>query len=104
MTHYEFLSTIYTPDFMFFAGIANRSEETQIDFEASTIMGLISYDQADLQTMITNYWNVRRDYESQFSTTDLLMPDYIQDTISHSERQINLINNFLLAPENQIYG
>ena len=54
--------------------------------------------------MIINYWNVRRDYESQFSTTDLIMPDYIQDTILHSERQINLINDFLLAPENQIYG
>ena len=77
---------------MFFAGIANKSEETQIDLEASTIMGSISYVQAELQTMITNYWNVRRDYESQFSTTDVLMPDYIQDTILHSERQINLIN------------
>ena len=104
MTHYEFLSNIYTPDFMFFAGIANRSEETQIDLEASTIMSSISYEQAELQTMITNYWNVRRDYESQFSTTDILMPDYIQDTILHSERQINLINNSLLLPENQIYG
>ena len=104
MTHYEFLSNIYTPDFMFFAGIANKSEETQIDLEASTIMSSISYEQAELQTMITNYWNVRRDYESQFSTTDVLMPDYIQDTISHSERQINLINNSLLLPENQIYG
>jgi len=104
MTHYEFLSNIYTPDFMFFAGIANRSEETQIDLEASTIMSSISYEQAELQTMITNYWNVRRDYESQFSTTDVLMPDYIQDTILHSERQINLINNSLLLPENQIYG
>ena len=104
MTQYEFLSNIYTPDFMFYAGIGAKSDEVEIDFETSTIMGSFSYDQNEIQTMLHNYWTTRRNYESQFSTTDLVMPDYIQDTITHSEQQVNLINNFLLAPGNQVYG
>ena len=104
MTQYEFLSNIYTSDFIFYAGIASKSDETQIDLDNNTIMGSISYTESDIQTILTNYWTVRREYESQFATTDLVMPDYIQDTISHTEQLVNLINNFLLTPGHQIYG
>jgi hypothetical protein len=104
MTQYEFLSNIYTSDFIFYAGIASKSDETQIDLDNNTIMGSISYTESDIQAILTNYWTARREYESQFATTDLAMPDYIQDTISHTEQLVNLINNFLLTPGHQIYG
>ena len=103
MTHYQYLSTIYTPDFLFYAGCAQQPN-ILIDLESSTIMESFSYDQNDVVSIIQNYWSTRTTYESQFGTTDLVMPDYIQDTISHSEKQINAINNELLSPENRVYG
>ena len=104
MTQYEFLSNIYTPDFIFYAGIASKSEEIQINLDDNIIMDSISYNESDIQSMLSSYWTIRRDYELQFATTDLAMPDYIQDTISHSEQLVNLINNFLLTPGHQIHG
>lgn len=103
MTHYQFLSEIYTVDFMFFAGCAEKIGIT-IDIESSTIQETISYNQDDIAIIIQNYWIKRREYDSQFSTTDLVMPEYVQDTITHSEQQINAINNELLPPEKRIYG
>ena len=103
MTHYQFLSEIYTAEFMFFSGCAEKAEIT-IDLESSTIMQNISYNQDDVVAIIENYWTKRREYDSQFSTSDLEMPDYIQDTITHSEQRINAINNELLLPEKRIYG
>jgi len=103
MTQYEYLSEIYTAEFMFFAGCAEKIEIT-IDIESSTIQETISYNQDDVVAIIQNYWTKRREYESQFSTTDLVMPEYVQDTITHSEQKINAINNELLPPEKRIYG
>ena len=103
MTQYQFLSNIYTADFMFFAGCAEKIGIT-IDIESSTIQENISYNQDDIVTIIQNYWINRKEYESQFSTTDLVMPEYVQDTITHSEQQINAINNDLLPIEKRIYG
>ncbi len=103
MTQYQFLSEIYTPEFMFFSGCAEKAEIT-IEIESSTIQTNISYNQDDIVTMIQNYWMKRKEYESQFSTTDLEMPEYVQDTITHSEQKINAINNELLPPEKIIYG
>ena len=103
MTQYQFLSEIYTPEFMFFAGCAEKIEII-IDIESSTIQENISYNQDDIVTIIETYWTKRKEYESQFGTTDLEMPEYIQNTITHSEQQINAINNDLLPPEKRIYG
>ena len=103
MTQYQFLSDIYTADFMFFAGCAEKIGIT-IDIESSTIQENISYNQDDIVAIITNYWTKRREYESQFSTTDLVMPEYVQNTITHSEQQINAINNDFLSVEKRIYG
>jgi hypothetical protein len=103
MTQYEYLSEIYTANFMFYAGCA-QYPGVVIDLESSTIMGSLTYDQQDVITIIENYWDKRKIYESQFSTTDFVMPDYVQDTITHSEKQVNAINNELLPPEKRIYG
>ena len=103
MTQYHCLSNIYKADFMFFAGCAEKIGIT-IDIESSTIQENISYNQDDIVTIIQNYWIKRREYESQFSTTDLVMPEYVQDTITHSEQQINAINNDFLPIEKRIYG
>lgn len=103
MTHYQFLSEIYTLDFLFYTGCAGR-DDVETDFVECTIMGTISYTHDEIIDIITNYWTVRRNYELQFSSTDLVMPDYIQDTLTHSQQQINYLNNFLLPPEKRIDG
>ena len=103
MTQYQFLSEIYTPEFMFYSGCAEKAEII-IDIESSTIQENISYNQDDIVVIVETYWTKRREYESQFSTTNLEMPDYVQDTITHSEQKINAINNELLSPEKRIYG
>ena len=103
MTQYQFLSEIYTPEFMFYSGCAEKIEIT-IDIESSTIQENISYNQDDIVAIIETYWTKRKEYESQFSTTGTEMPEYIQDTITHSEQKINALNNELLSPEKRIYG
>ena len=47
MTQYQFLSEIYTPEFMFYSGCAEKAEII-IDIESSTIQENISYNQDDI--------------------------------------------------------